>query len=170
MATSLFLGGARSGKSSAAQRFALAADGEPVYVATSAVEGDDEFADRVARHRADRGPRWRTLEVPLDLVGTLRDLEGHDGVVVIDCLTLWLSNLLAAEQPVREAVDALVDELDRTDLDVAVVSNEVGQGIVPMHPVTRAFRDQQGWLNQSVAAVADRVRLLVAGIEVPVKG
>jgi adenosylcobinamide kinase/adenosylcobinamide-phosphate guanylyltransferase len=108
--------------------------------------------------------------VPLDLVGVLRDLHGHDGVVVIDCLTLWLSNLLTSQQAIEDAIDALVAELADTTLEVAVVSNEVGQGVVPMHALTRAFRDHQGRLNQRVAAVADRVRLLVAGIEVPVKG
>ena len=170
MTVTLFLGGARSGKSTAAQRLALAAGGTPVYVATARASDDDEFADRVARHRADRGPAWVTVEEDLALVAALREHRGPAGVVVVDCLTLWLTNLVLDERDVEAATDALCAELARPDGDVALVSNEVGQGTVPMHALTRRFRDDQGRLNQRVAGVADRVRLLVAGIEVPVKG
>lgn len=171
MTVTLFLGGARSGKSTAAQRLALEARGTPVYVATARPPGeDDEFAQRVARHRADRGDGWVTVEEDLDLVGALRTHRGDDHVVVVDCLTLWLTNLVLDGRDVEDATAALCDELARPGGDVAVVSNEVGQGTVPMHALTRSFRDDQGRLNQRVAAVADRVRLLVAGIQVPVKG
>lgn len=171
MTVTLLLGGARSGKSTAAQRLAEAAGGPPVYVATARVgDGDDEFAARVARHRADRDDRWTTVEEPLDLVRVLRDQRRAGRVVVVDCLTLWLTNLLLDERDVAAAVAGLCDELAVDRGAVALVSNEVGQGIVPMHELSRRFRDEQGWCNQRVAAVADRVRLLVAGIEVPVKG
>ena len=170
MTTTLFLGGARSGKSTAAQRLALAADGTPVYVATARASDDGEFADRVARHRADRGDAWVTVEEALDLVDVLQTHRSESRVVVVDCLTLWLTNLVLDGLDVEAATGALCDELARPGGDVALVSNEVGQGTVPMHALTRAFRDEQGWLNQRVAATVDRVRLLVAGIEVPVKG
>lgn len=170
MAVHLFLGGARSGKSTAAQRLAEDAGGRPVYVATARASEDEEFAARLARHRADRGDRWRTVEEDLDLAGALRGHRGAGHVVVVDCLTLWVSNLVLDGREVAPAVDALCDELAVDRGRVALVSNEVGQGIVPMHALAREFRDQQGWCNQRVAAVADHVRLLVAGIEVPVKG
>lgn len=170
MSVHLFLGGARSGKSTAAQRLAEAGGGTPVYVATARPSDDEEFAARLAQHRAERGERWRTVEEDLDLARALREHRGLDHVVVVDCLTLWLSNLLLDGHPIRPAVDALCEELAADHGDVAVVSNEVGQGTVPMHALTREFRDQQGWCNQRVAAVADHVRLLVAGIQVPVKG
>lgn len=170
MTTHLFLGGARSGKSSAAQRLALAAGGTPIYVATARPSEDEEFAARLARHRADRGDRWVTVEEDLDVVGALRTKRSGEHVVVVDCLTLWLANLVLDERDVEDATDALCAELVEDRGDVALVSNEVGQGTVPMHALTRAFRDHQGRLNQRVAAVVDRVRLLVAGIEVPVKG
>lgn len=170
MTVTLFLGGARSGKSTAAQRYALAAGGTPVYVATARPSEDEEFAERLARHRADRGAAWVTVEEDRDLVGALGSHRSPDHVVVVDCLTLWLTNVLLDDDDVEAAVDGLCAELARPGGDVAVVSNEVGQGTVPMHALTRAFRDHQGRCNQRVAAVADRVRLLVAGIEVPVKG
>lgn len=170
MSVTLFLGGARSGKSTAAQQLAVAAEGPPVYVATARPTQDDEFVERVARHRADRDARWTTVEEDLDLVGVLREHRAPDRVVVVDCLTLWLTNLLLDDADVDAAVGLLCDELERDGGDVALVSNEVGQGIVPMAALSRRFRDEQGRCNQRVAAVADRVRLLVAGIEVPVKG
>lgn len=170
MTVHLFLGGARSGKSTAAQRLAEDAGGTPVYLATARRSQDEEFAARLAQHRADRGDRWRTVEEDLDLAGALREHRGTDHVVVVDCLTLWISNLLLDGEEVQPAVDALCDELAVDRGDVALVTNEVGQGTVPMHALTREFRDQQGWCNQRVAAVADRVRLLVAGIPVAVKG
>lgn len=170
MTVHLFLGGARSGKSTSAQRLAEDAGGTPVYLATARPSEDEEFAARLARHREDRGDRWRTVEEDLDLAGALREHRGDDHVVVVDCLTLWVSNLLLDGREVAPAVSALCEELATGRGGVAVVSNEVGQGTVPMHALTREFRDQQGWCNQRVAAVADRVRLVVAGIEVPVKG
>lgn len=170
MTTHLFLGGARSGKSTAAQRLAEAAGGTPVYIATARPSEDEEFAARLARHRADRGDRWHTVEEDLDLVTALREHRGPDHVVVVDCLTLWLTNLVLDERDVAQATDGLCEELRADRGAVAVVSNEVGQGTVPMHPLTREFRDHQGRLNQRVAATVDRVRLLVAGIEVAVKG
>lgn len=170
MTVTLFLGGARSGKSTAAQRLALAAGGTPVYVATARPSEDEEFAQRLAHHRQERGAAWDTVEEDLDVAAALRAHRSPDHVVVVDCLTLWLTNVLLDGHDVDAAIDELCIELVRPGGDVAVVSNEVGQGTVPMHALTRAFRDHQGRCNQRVAAAADRVRLLVAGIEVAVKG
>ncbi|MFT4745656.1 MAG: adenosylcobinamide kinase/adenosylcobinamide-phosphate guanylyltransferase [Nonlabens sp.] len=195
MSTHLMIGGARSGKSRHAMELALASGLQPVYVATSMPYGDDgEFADRVARHRGDRGPEWRTVEEPIDLIGVLTQHRAPDTFVVVDCLTLWLTNLLFADDMAAAvAIDEDPDAVIGVDVKVAVgrvssathalceavrlgtgpvafVSNEVGQGTVPMHALTRSFRDQQGWLNQKMAHTVDHVRLLVAGIPLIVKG
>lgn len=171
MAVHLLLGGARSGKSRAAQDLALASGLRPTYVATATVPDDDEeWAARVARHQADRDERWTTVEEPDDLVGVLAAHRGPERFLVVDCLTLWLSNLLAAGADVDARVDELVAALDEGHGPVAVVANEVGMGLVPMHPVGRAFRDAQGRCNQRVAAVADRVTLHVAGLPLTLKG
>ncbi|WP_425432762.1 bifunctional adenosylcobinamide kinase/adenosylcobinamide-phosphate guanylyltransferase [Hasllibacter halocynthiae] len=158
---SLILGGARSGKS----RMAEARAGGGVLIATAQAH-DAEMAARIARHRADRGAGWEVLEVPLDLPEALATLR-EDRPVVIDCLTLWLSNLLLAGR--GEGAEALPDALRACRADVICVSNEVGQGIVPATPLGRAFRDAQGRLNQRVAAASDRVTLMVAGLPLEVR-
>ncbi len=170
MSTHLSIGGARSGKSRHAQDLVLATGLRPVYVATSAVADDLEFEARVQRHRRDRGEGWTTVEEPLDLVGALAAALGPDTAVVVDCLTLWLTNVAFAERDVEAETSALCALLSDAGGFVALVTNEVGQGIVPMHAMTRRFRDDQGRLNQAVAAAVDRVDLLVAGIPVRVKG
>ena len=161
MAVTLILGGARSGKS----RYAEGEAGGGVLIATAQAH-DDEMAARIARHRADRAAGWEVREVPLDLGGALGAVT-EDRPVVIDCLTLWLSNLMLAGR--ADEADALPEALAACRADAICVSNEVGQGIVPATPVGRAFRDAQGRLNQRVAAVADRVVLMVAGIPMVVK-
>lgn len=167
MTTTLFLGGARSGKSRLAQEAAEACGGPLTYLATGEAR-DDEMADRIARHRADRGPRWATVECPIDLAGAIASL--HHGAAVVDCLTLWLSNIMLAEREVDAHAAALVDVVRTAAVPLFIVSNEVGLGIVPDTPLGRAFRDEAGRLNQAVAAAADTVFFVAAGLALPLKG
>jgi adenosylcobinamide kinase/adenosylcobinamide-phosphate guanylyltransferase len=164
----LVLGAQRSGKSRRAEELVSSAGGEPVYVAT-ATAGDAEMEARIAAHRARRGAAWRTIEEPLDLPGIL-DREALPGrAVLVDCLTLWLSNLFGAHRDIDEEGDRLVSALQRTACPVALVSNEVGAGIIPMNALARRYADAHGILNQRVAAICDRVILMAAGIAVPIK-
>jgi adenosylcobinamide kinase / adenosylcobinamide-phosphate guanylyltransferase len=164
----LVTGGARSGKS----RFALARGeslGSPrVFLATAEAQ-DEEMAARIARHRAERGRRWRTVEEPLAITAVLRRPQG--GVVLIDCLTLWLANQMGdgPKTNVLPAVDELVEALCSRRSAVVAVTNEVGLGIVPENALARAFRDATGFLNQRVGAIADEVFLLVAGQALRIK-
>ena len=161
----LFLGGARSGKSRLAQAAAEALPGPLVYLAT-AEAGDDEMADRIARHRADRAERWRTVECPIDLP---RAIGASDGVVLVDCLTLWLSNLMLGGHDVEAAGVALVTAVAAVRAPLFLVSNEVGLGLVPETPLGRSFRDAAGRLNQAVAAAATRVVFVAAGLPLTLK-
>ena len=164
----LLVGGARSGKSRLAQTRAEALSGELIYIATGQPL-DDEMAQRIAKHRADRGARWRTLEVPLELSAAIRR-EGTQGrVLLVDCLTLWLSNLVLGEHDVEAATDALLETLGTTRATVLLVSNEVGMGIVPENALARRFRDEAGRLNQRVAARASEVLLVAAGLALRLK-
>ena len=162
----LLLGGARSGKSRIAQARAEALAGELVYVATGEAL-DAEMAERIARHRADRGPRWRTVESPIDLPDAIGRENGR--VLLVDCLTLWLSNLLLGERDIAAATDQLLAALDAASGTVLLVSNEVGLGIVPENALARRFRDEAGRMNQRVAAVADEVLLVAAGLTLRMK-
>lgn len=159
----LVLGGARSGKSSYAEALASAAEGPRTYIAT-AEAGDSEMAERIAAHRKRRGRSWTTLEEPLDLPAALAKVAKPDGFVLVDCLTLWLSNLLLAGQDCETAVDRLVDILGNCSGHVVIVSNEVGVGIVPDNALARRFRDVAGVANQRVAAACDEVVLVTAGL------
>lgn len=162
------LGGARSGKTSVALARAAASGLPPVMVAT-AQAFDAEMAARIAAHRAERGPDWGLVEEPLELAAALRR-EARDGrILVVDCLTLWLSNVVLAERDVEAAIGELGRTLAAVAGPVVLVSNEVGLGIVPDNALARRFRDLQGRLNREVAAVAERVTLVVAGLEVAVK-
>jgi adenosylcobinamide kinase / adenosylcobinamide-phosphate guanylyltransferase len=163
----LVLGGARSGKSRHALTCAEAIGPRRVFVAT-AEAGDAEMAGRIARHRAERGPGWRTIEVPLDVADALGSIEAAD-VALVDCLTLWLSNLLLAGRDPDPAADALLDALAQARIPAVLVSNEVGLGLVPETPLGRRFRDAQGRLNQRLAAAATRVDFVVAGIALVLK-
>jgi adenosylcobinamide kinase/adenosylcobinamide-phosphate guanylyltransferase len=155
----LLLGGARSGKSALAVEIARRWGGPVTFVATAGA-GDEEMAVRIARHRAERPPAWRTVEEPLDLLGAVRDAPAGD-LLVVDCLTLWVSNLLmrGAGAPAAEVAGALAGR----GAPAVVVSNEVGMGIVPDHPLGRVFRDALGAVNVTFAERADRAALLVAG-------
>ena len=168
MRTLLVLGGARSGKSRHAQTRAEAEAGALVYVAT-AQPFDDEMAERIARHRADRGPRWRTVEAPLDLATTMMAETRPDAVLLIDCLTLWASNLIFAECDVAEATAELVVAIGATRGPLILVSNEVGLGIVPDNALARRFRDVAGTINQAVAAAVDEAVFLAAGLPIRLK-
>ncbi|QCB53355.1 bifunctional adenosylcobinamide kinase/adenosylcobinamide-phosphate guanylyltransferase [Sphingopyxis sp. PAMC25046] len=166
---SLFvIGGARSGKSRYAQARAEAAGGEPVFIAT-AEAFDDEMRERIARHRADRDARWSTVEAPRDLPAAIDALSGNGAVVLVDCLTLWVSNLLLANADITRAAKQLCDAIARHDGTLILVANEVGLGIVPDNALARRFRDAAGQLNQSVAMTAQEVVLLTAGLPLTLK-
>lgn len=166
----LVLGGAASGKSRFAQELAERQAGSLLYVATARA-GDEEMAGRIARHRRGRGERWRTLEAPLDLTVVVPAAVGH-GAVLVDCVTLWLTNLLlAGESPadVWPSVEAFLAVLAGLPAPIILVSNEVGQGIVPEHALARTFRDLAGQVNQRLAARADSVWLVTAGLPLQLK-
>lgn len=163
----LVLGGARSGKSRFAERQAELTDKNLFYLATGWA-GDREMAKRIAHHRQRRGNRWTLVEEPLDLACALQKIDRPDSVVVVDCLTLWLSNLLhqgsLARQ--RELLSKLMPELNGS---VFFVSNEVGSGIVPLGELSRLFADEAGLLNQAMAELCDEVHIVVAGIPLQLK-
>jgi len=166
MSATLILGGARSGKTTHALRLAEATDRGLVMIATAEAL-DNEMADRIARHRAERGPRWRTLETPLDLAGALEQV-GPGEIAVIDCLTLWVSNLMQAERGPEAETEAVIAALKGRE--VILIANEVGLGIVPDNALARRFRDVAGRLNQRIAAAADRVVFVAAGLPLVLKG
>jgi adenosylcobinamide kinase/adenosylcobinamide-phosphate guanylyltransferase len=163
----LVLGGARSGKSRYAEGLITTLQPPWAYVAT-AEAGDEEMAERIKAHRARRGAGWRTLEAPRDLAAALAACKNMP--VLIDCLTLWLSNLMLADADIDAEVERLEKALAAAAAPVVMVANEVGSGIVPDHPLGRRFRDLQGSLNQRIAAGADRVVLMIAGLPLALKG
>lgn len=161
------LGGARSGKSSHAERLVSAHSPPWTYIATAEAY-DDEMRERIASHRQRRDERWRTLNAPLDLADALVGVD-TDAPVLVDCLTLWLSNQTLAGRDVELECAALERALSTRRGPSFVVSNEVGLGIVPDNAMARRFRDLQGRLNQRVAAIADEVVFVVAGLPMKVK-
>lgn len=182
MSRTLVFGGARSGKSAYAEQLAANSGKEVVYIATAAA-GDAEMAARIARHRAQRPAHWRTVEQPLALASTLAEWRAPQRLVLVDCLTLWLSNLMfsdGTQYPDIGNIDlparfhqeraALLAELAVERGDVVLVSNEVGMGIVPWGAVSRSYVDEAGRLNQAVAAACDRVALVAAGLPLMLKG
>jgi adenosylcobinamide kinase/adenosylcobinamide-phosphate guanylyltransferase len=161
------LGGARSGKSRYAEGLIAALLPPWTYVAT-AEAGDREMTARIRAHRKRRGANWRTIEAPRELQAALA--AGGGSPVLVDCLTLWLSNLMLAEMDIDEEIEKLEKALEAAAAPIVVVANEVGLGIVPSFPLGRRFRDMQGILNQRIAARADRVVLMVAGLPLALKG
>ena len=161
--TTLVLGGARSGKSRYAEELLAAHDGARTYIATAEAR-DAEMAARIAEHQARRGPGWRTVEQPLDLVGALEVYCGPKGAVLVDCLTLWLSNLMAASRDIAAETAGLTAALGRLPGRAVLVSNEVGLGIVPQSTLGREFRDHAGRLNQAVVEVTDEAVFITAGL------
>jgi adenosylcobinamide kinase / adenosylcobinamide-phosphate guanylyltransferase len=164
----LVLGGARSGKSAYAQRLAEAQAPDRLYLATAAA-GDDEMAARIARHRRDRGHGWTTLEEPLEIAAALVTHAQPRRVVVVDCLTLWLSNLMLAGRDLGPAVRSLVDAIVELTGPAILVSNEVGMGIVPDNKLGRDFRDWQGRANREIGAACDAVIFVAAGLPLQLK-
>ncbi len=159
----LVLGGARSGKSRHAEALVESQPGACIYLAT-AQAGDGEMAARIAAHRARRDARWTTVEEPLDLTAALGQACGPDRAVLVDCLTLWLSNLLGAGRDVAAECDGLLAALPEFKGPVVLVSNEVGQGVVPDNALARRFVDHAGRLHQDLAAAAQRVVFMTAGL------
>ncbi len=174
----LILGGARSGKSTHAQRLAAERGSHVLYVAT-AEAGDDEMAARIAAHRAERPPHWQTLEAPRQVGSAIRVVASDADVVLIDCLTLLANNVIvplpepvtvvAAESALNAAVDELLAAYAESEAEWIVISNEVGLGLVPPYPLGRAYRDALGRANHRLAGVADEVLFMVAGLPMRVK-
>ncbi len=167
MAIILITGGARSGKSVRAEQRTLSYPGRSIYIAT-AEPFDAEMRSRIAIHRARRTDMWDDVEAPLDLVGALVMSDGR-GARLVDCLTLWLSNLMHAGRDLAAESTALADMLSKQASPVVLVTNEVGLGIVPDNALARAFRDAAGILNQRIAQIADEVEFVVAGLPMKVK-
>lgn len=167
----LVLGGARSGKSRYAQALAERWWPRPLYLATAETL-DAEMADRVKLHQQQRGPRWACAEAPLDIAPILAGAGPARDGILLDCATLWLTNVLLKEgaPAIGPRKQALVEALKTAATGIIIVSNEVGMGLVPEYPLGRDFRDQQGWLNQDLAAIADTVLFVIAGLPMVLKG
>ncbi len=166
------IGGCRSGKSSFALDYANKHFRQKVFLATSQVL-DDEMKERILRHRETRGPDWKTIEEPIKLAETLTSLKADYEVVLIDCLTLWVSNLLMdgeTEDKILSRAEALVESMQKIPQSIIVVSNDVGAGIVPENKIARIFRDIVGIVNQRVAACSHTVVVTVAGLPLVIKG
>lgn len=164
----LVLGGARSGKSRFGEGLVEASGLEAVYVATGRAL-DPEMVARIDAHRQRRGPNWRTVEAPVDLAGALRNEDGEGRAILVDCLTLWVTNLMIAGADVAGAGDELVAALRQVRAPVVLVASEVGLGIVPENAMARAFRDYAGKLNQDIAAIAKSVYFVAAGLPLALK-
>lgn len=164
----LILGGARSGKSALAETLAAGHD-RRIYIATAAA-GDDEMAARIAGHRQRRGPSWHTVEAPLDLAGALGAHDGAKCFILVDCITLWLSNLMTAQGDIEAEIGQLASAVQGVEGTLALVANEVGLGIVPDNALARRFRDHAGLANQALARVCDQVVLVAAGLPLVLKG
>ena len=163
----LVLGGARSGKSAFAERLVTGFGPERRYIATGEAR-DAEMAARIAKHRDMRGEGWETIETPIEIKPLLSDPDARP--VLVDCLTLWLSNLVEAEHDVTAETDDLVFAIRKAPMPIVFVSNELGLGLVPETPLGRAFRDAQGRLNQRIAAAVDTVVFVAAGLPLILKG
>jgi adenosylcobinamide kinase/adenosylcobinamide-phosphate guanylyltransferase len=171
----LVLGGARSGKSRYAERQACALDQKVIYIATC-IPCDDEMRQRINRHRQDRPGHWRTIEEPVHLGQVIHQYQQPGHCLLIDCLTLWLSNILFSStgeitpSVFQQEKAALLTALSASTGDIILVSNEVGQGIVPIDPNTRRFVDEAGWLHQDIAQISGKVTLVSAGLPLRLKG
>jgi len=168
----LVTGGCRSGKSRYALNYADRHFNRKLFLATSEVL-DEEMALRVEHHKKARGPEWETCEEPIDVVEKIGRYDGQVDVILLDCLTLWLSNLLIKwddDLKVMEEVEKLADVIKESPTSLIVVTNEVGMGIVPAEPLARRFRDLSGTANQRIVEIADQVVLMVSGIPLFVKG
>ena len=163
----LVLGGARSGKSRFAEGLARGFEGQKTYIAT-AEPFDEEMRQRIARHRQQRAADgWTTIEAPLDPAAAIR---GAEGFILLDCITVWLGNLMHHERDIPASIDALLAVLAETQSQVVLVSNEVGLSIVPENAMARRFRDEQGIANQKLSAAVDAVFFIAAGLPLKLKG
>ena len=168
----LIAGGARSGKSSYALKRAEEARGDHIFIATATATHDDaEMASRIARHKAERGDSWGLVEEPLDVAAAIGRC-GENQIVLVDCLTLWLTNWLCANEGDhwKRQKTAFLEQLKSTQADIFLVTNEVGMGVVPMGQLSRDFVDEAGWLHQDIAAIADRVTMVTFGLPTVLKG
>lgn len=171
-------GGARSGKSAFALKEASMISGKKVYLATAHAL-DDEMRQRIEEHRRKRGDEWITYEEPLKIDDVIKKIEGKYSVIVIDCLTLWLSNLMYSNLNIKEEIESLVDVLKNSELrslrkqglnsELVIISNEVGMGIVPENELARKFRDFAGTMNQKIAEISDEVYMVVTGLPIKIK-
>lgn len=168
MPSLLVIGGARSGKSRYAQQRAEATSLSRVFIAT-AKAFDEEMCERIARHRADRDAGWQTVEVPLDLPQAIAEYDAPDRVLLVDCLTLWVTNLMLGERDIEPALCAITSVIARSTGQLIFVSNEVGWGIVPENALARRFRDMAGLANQRIAACMDEVQFMCAGLNLRLK-
>ncbi|MBL1234336.1 MAG: bifunctional adenosylcobinamide kinase/adenosylcobinamide-phosphate guanylyltransferase [Rhodobiaceae bacterium] len=164
----LILGGARSGKSRYGEQLVERASGHHIYIAT-AQAWDGEMHDRIAHHQNRRGDTWTLIEEPLALADILRTKISENQIVLVDCLTLWLSNLMGAEKNIETSVDDLIDAVRTCKGQVVFISNEVGQGIVPDNAMARLFRDEAGRMHQRLAEVCDAAIMVVAGLPLILK-
>ncbi len=164
----LILGGARSGKSRYGEKRVTESNGNFVYVATAEAR-DDEMSERIAHHQNRRGENWQLIEEPLALADVLRKRVGEDDVVLIDCLTLWLGNLLEQEADITYATEDLLAAVKTCPARLVFISNEVGQGIVPDNALARQFRDEAGRLHQTLAAEIEATIFVVAGLPLILK-
>lgn len=166
----LVLGGARSGKSAFAERLVLSGEGRAHYIATGRA-WDDEMRDRISQHRDRRGDVWTTHEEPLSLTDRLQQLDSPDNFILVDCLTLWVTNLMMEEGcDIGAAFLALANHVAQARARIVFVSNEVGLGIVPENRMARQFRDHAGRLHQDIAAVSVEVYFIAAGLPLKMKG
>ena len=164
----LILGGARSGKSRYGEKLVERASGQHVYIAT-AQAWDGEMEDRIAHHQNRRGDTWTLIEEPIALADVLRTKVTNNQIVLVDCLTLWLSNLMGVEKNIEVSVDDLIDAVRTCKGRIVFISNEVGQGIVPDNAMARLFRDEAGRMHQRLAEVCDAAIMVVAGLPLILK-
>lgn len=161
-------GGARSGKSAFALKEASMLPGKKAYIATAEAL-DEEMQLRIENHKRQRGDDWITYEEPIKIADVIKNIEDRYSVIVIDCLTLWLSNLFLSNKNIEKEIESFYCSLSIVRCPLFIVSNEVGMGIVPDNELARQFRDMAGFLNQQVAEIADEVYMVVAGIPVKIK-
>lgn len=169
MPVTLVIGGCRSGKSRHALNLAEAIPADRRIFMATCIPADDEMIMRVRNHQAERSPAWITVETPVDLVGAIRREKNTAGVILVDCLTLWTSNLMAEDRNIQSEINSLTQCLTETGCPIILVSGETGLGIVPENALARAFRDAVGLINQHMALSAQTVVWMVAGIPVVIK-
>lgn len=166
---SLVLGGARSGKSAFAEKMVLESGLTPIYIATATIH-DDEMRARVKVHRDRRGPQWTNVQEPDRLEKAIKDYATTGNVLLVDCLTLWVTNLMMADVALDRRIDSLTETLSAVESPVVLVSNEVGLGVVPDNKLARDFRDHAGRLHQQVATISKQVYFVAAGLPLTMKG